>query len=295
MAENDVLKMKVADLKRELKLRGCPTTGNKNELQERLQTALLAGDTGDFGLEDTSITEDLLDEALTDEDEKGLDLSNEDAVLQSPDKDEDKSIATTIAGQQQQKKIVLKRKTSISLPSNTSASATSPTLPDSKPPEKISKTSSPSEASTTNDKASDGAKTVIKLSELSMKDRLEMRAKKFGTAASADTAKLARAARFGQSTNAESITSASSATSASTSIDTLKKRAERFGCSVSSRMVQLERKEKLMKRQERFGAGKNDSDNSTTSSEPKANGTSATVDYAEKAKQRLERFKTAVK
>merc|ERR1711915_908930 len=42
-ASADLSKMKVADLKKELKARGLPVVGNKNELVERLQEAILAG------------------------------------------------------------------------------------------------------------------------------------------------------------------------------------------------------------------------------------------------------------
>lgn len=40
----DFSKLKVADLKKELKNRGLSTVGNKNELQERLQMASLETD-----------------------------------------------------------------------------------------------------------------------------------------------------------------------------------------------------------------------------------------------------------
>lgn len=52
--------MQVADLKKELKLRNMPTTGNKTELTERLQAALLDGDTT---LDDAALNaDDILDD-----------------------------------------------------------------------------------------------------------------------------------------------------------------------------------------------------------------------------------------
>ncbi|CAG9831250.1 unnamed protein product [Diabrotica balteata] len=67
-----------------------------------------------------------------------------------------------------------------------------------------------------------------------------------------------------------------------TKLDVLKQRAARFGVSVSSAMSNLENKEKLEKRKQRFG-----SDTEGKSS----NG----VSDSEKAKLRLERFKEPVK
>lgn len=108
MPESDVTKMKVsnkyfinqstyqtrnkyynqvADLKRELKMRGLPLNGNKNELQDRLQTALLEGD---ISLEDSAIADAIADGidddvSLTDEDEhKLLGDDHEDLLLKSP-------------------------------------------------------------------------------------------------------------------------------------------------------------------------------------------------------------------
>lgn len=61
-------------------------------------------------------------------------------------------------------------------------------------------------------------------------------------------------------------------------VNVLKKRAERFGQSVSTVMTTLEIDEKLEKRKERFGIASNGS-----------------VPQNDKAKQRLERFKQPVK
>ncbi|XP_036341592.1 uncharacterized protein LOC118750943 [Rhagoletis pomonella] len=84
MPESEVTKMKVADLKRELKVRGLATTGNKTELQDRLQTALIDGD---ISLEDSAITNEdaLLDEdaVLTDEEESPI-AADENELLKSP-------------------------------------------------------------------------------------------------------------------------------------------------------------------------------------------------------------------
>lgn len=81
-----------------------------------------------------------------------------------------------------------------------------------------------------------------------------MRAKKFGVTISGEAKKAARAARFGTTiSNGKSITTdAPPAT-----VDMLKKRAERFGTSVSTVMTKLETQEKLEKRRQRFGSNSN--------------------------------------
>lgn len=130
-------------------------------------------------------------------------------------------------------------------------------------------------------------------------ERLELRAKKFGAAPTGEAAKLARAERFGITANVasgaktDSKDSSLTITKTAPSVELLKKRAERFGGSVSNTMVTIEQKEKLLKRQERFGATSttvSGTVKTTTVNDPVS--TQAASDYAEKAKQRLERFKT---
>lgn len=135
--------------------------------------------------------------------------------------------------------------------------------------------------------SSEPDKKIVKLSEVSEMDRLEMRAKKFGgTTAVASTNvaskdKLdARAARFGIPTKDTQLSSVTTTPSA----DVLKKRAERFGA-ISSDVKKVELDEKLQKRKERFGT--------TTTITTEAITTGASADYAEKARLRLERFKTS--
>jgi len=138
--------------------------------------------------------------------------------------------------------------------------------------------------STLSDKndSSEPDKKVVKISELSAKDRLEMRAKKFGANASVtadstpSSTKLdARAVRFGVSAPISSTVSNNSTP------DVLKKRAERFGA-ISTVAKKSEYEEKLMKRKERFG-----SEGKITITSPTKN----SDELAEKARLRLERFK----
>uniref|UniRef100_A0A1B0FUY7 Putative nucleic acid-binding protein n=1 Tax=Lutzomyia longipalpis TaxID=7200 RepID=A0A1B0FUY7_LUTLO len=288
MADTDFSKMKVADLKRELKNRGLSTAGNKNELQERLQMALLDSDPV---LEDSTIISGDLDddEVLNDEElENAKDLleetSHEDAILASPTPSAESAAGVTTnkspgeapkeETQPPARKIVLKRKMIVIPPPEETS-------------QKDSTNSVPEPGEVTSEKSDDASsvgeceKKVIKLSEMSAKERLELRMKKFGAPQTPDAKKLARAERFGSAATTPSASNGSSGAS----IDVLKKRAERFGGSVSTTMTKMENQEKLKKRQERFGA-------STVAGKISVSPT-VKSEYESKAQQRLERFKTS--
>ncbi|XP_067625224.1 uncharacterized protein [Eurosta solidaginis] len=320
MPESDVTKMKVADLKRELKLRGLATTGNKTELQDRLQTALLDGD---ISLEDSAITnEDALlddDAALTDEEDTPI-AADENELLKSPtstptaselasplnevkasvaDATDAVAVKTVAASP---KKIILKRKTSYTSDDGgktaaagevgTGASAT--TKENTEPPkEKVLKMSERNPITVvdlTNE--TDGGKKIVQLTQM---ERLELRAKKFGisknTATTTPTATgPATPATVKPKVNAKiSDIGGGAIIDDAKQIEILKKRAERFGCVVSSKMAQIDAAEKLQKRKERFGAG-----NGTTVVVSPVSGVGVTKGsdvWAEKARARLERFK----
>lgn len=226
---------------------------------------------------------------------------DEDAILKSPQgstasksSDELTSTTSSAATAQQQKKVVLKRRLITTISVNESDDAKTETASASAidvTSSKCAKLDDDNSADATNGSGDD--KKLLKLSELTMKERLELRAKKFGAAPSADALKQARAERFGISSEAKTATKADGSggkiASAPISVDVLKKRAERFGGSVSTVMNKIENKEKLQKRQERFG-GSATNTTATVASDPKA-----ASEYAEKAKLRLERFKTSVK
>jgi len=137
-------------------------------------------------------------------------------------------------------------------------------------------------------------KKVVKLSELTAKERLELRAKKFGTPIATESMKVARSERFGlasktSTSDAKTVSSDASSikngNNSAANVDVLKKRAERFGGSVSKEMNKIENLEKLQKRSERFG--KSDENKVAVSG-----GTVTSEQLAEKARLRLERFKT---
>ncbi|XP_017478905.1 PREDICTED: uncharacterized protein LOC108368547 [Rhagoletis zephyria] len=310
MPESEVTKMKVADLKRELKVRGLATTGNKTELQDRLQTALIDGD---ISLEDSAITNEdaLLDEdaVLTDEEESPI-AADENELLKSPTStptaselasplNENKpSVDTTNA-----KKIILKRKASdgentLGVTESTNASGTS--KENTEPPkDKVLKMSernpitvsdlkaketsnAKTNSGTTSVGDSAGGKKVVQLSQM---ERLELRAKKFGLGSNSSTDPTKTTIK--PTSNAKVITGISGPpiVNDAKQIEMLKKRAERFGCVVSSKMAQIDAAEKLQKRKERFGVA-NSAGSSATVGSAKTNDL-----WAEKARARLERFK----
>lgn len=206
------------------------------------------------------------------------------STSKSPEGDASNSTASSVPAQQ--KKVVLKRKLTSSI-SLTDSEAAKSTDESANKVAKVSAISADPTTASSSDADDSNEKRVIKLTEMSMKERLELRAKKFGASASSDALKQARAERFGVSaTTSTSATDNNSKAAPSVSVDILKKRAERFGGSVSKVMSNIENKEKMLKRQERFGSG--------PEAVKKVDEKTAT-DFAEKAKLRLERFKTAVK
>lgn len=213
----------------------------------------------------------------------------EDAILKSPQGSTtsrspdtgnvlDTSASSATGDAVQHKKIILKRKlhTEISVSESESESTKTESIE-----KKVAKTDA--------DNNENGTKAVVKLSELTMKERLELRAKKFGALPSTEALKTARAERFGLSkdnANGDSKSENSgklSTAGTAVSVDVLKKRAERFGGSVSTVMNKIDNAEKLKKRGERFGDALETTKTDTT----------ASTEYDAKAKARLERFKTS--
>ncbi|XP_015434656.1 PREDICTED: SAP domain-containing ribonucleoprotein [Dufourea novaeangliae] len=219
----ELSKMKVADLKIELKQRGLPTSGNKTELVERLQLAIH----GDSALSLDETTEEILDEDAVLGDEEIEELSSK------PDSQEViENRKLSIESNVSAKKIVLNRKPVIEEAKNepTEKVETEIKIIDTAPPER----------------------KMIKLSDLGDKERLEMRAKKFGVPLSEAAKKVARSARFSIN-NQNNKSAASVKTPVHTTYDVLKKRAERFGTSVSTLMEKAELEARIEKRKARFG------------------------------------------
>ncbi|CAH2095309.1 unnamed protein product [Euphydryas editha] len=265
---NDISKMKVIDLRKELKSRGLSYAGDKAELVARLQGAISHDDHGDINL-DSDIDSDGV---LEDEDDKSqndilddtaVDTLNEELALEenSPEKqavdpkphrilkrkittETPKPVENKEGGA---KKIILNR-TSISQTNMTDAL---------KPKEE--KKDIESTDNNTSERTITGKIKIT--AETDPKTRLEMRAKRFGLPVKMtdEQRKEARKQRFNQnsvSTNNSSINVSSNTGSLADNMEKLKKRAQRFGQSVSAIMTDIENKEKLEKRKAKFGTVK---------------------------------------
>lgn len=224
---SELSKMKVADLKIELKQRSLPTTGNKNELVERLQLAIQ----GDSALSLDETNDEILDDDAVLEDEEIEELSSK---PDSQDIGEKRKLPIDDTAPVAAKKIILNRNSHIE-------------------EFKIDEVKKNDENSKDGSESSQSDKKIIKLSELGVKERLEMRAKKFGVTLNDTAKKEARSARFNLNNKTNEKSAASIKTPVNTSYEVLKKRAERFGTNVSTVMEKVELEEKIQKRKARFG------------------------------------------
>jgi len=203
---SDFASMKVADLKSELKAKGLPVTGNKQELVERLQQA-----------ESASLLDDDLDqdEQISDE---AIKAAEEELKKQTTD------------GASPTKKL----KTS-----------------DDKE-NKIADTVSPAKITVD---ATDKEEKEDSKNGMSQEEAILKRKERFGGFQSDDAKKTARAQRFGGvvSDTESGKKSTKIGEAPPVDIDILKKRAERFGATVSPHVKEAEVSEAIKKRQERFG------------------------------------------
>jgi len=120
-------------------------------------------------------------------------------------------------------------------------------------------TSKPETAKAASDKENAGdttntspVKVVSKATEEEVEAKIKARAERFGGFQGDEAKKIARAAKFG--TGAAATNGSSKLGGApSADIDTLKKRAERFGTSTSTSLKKAEVNDAIKRRQERFG------------------------------------------
>merc|ERR1711928_199541 len=247
----DVSKLKVADLKKELKARGLNTSGTKNELIERLQ------ESSQDESADVLDNDDLLDEdaVLADDTEEAI-LAEDDNVLLTPTTilppapENPLKTPAVAATTTSTKKVVLNRKP-ISV-------APIPAVKDEAVP-----VTEESKASSNPEKVEE--KKVVKLGTLSTEERAKLRAEKFGVPISDSVKKMVRAQRFGLASKPENTDSkevldekllkrqARFGVVTDTEVDIKKqKRAERFGLAPTAAATAAN-DELKRKRAERFG------------------------------------------
>uniref|UniRef100_G3ML06 SAP domain-containing protein n=1 Tax=Amblyomma maculatum TaxID=34609 RepID=G3ML06_AMBMU len=282
---DSIRNMKVADLKKELKSRGLPITGNKSELTERLENAL--------GLP-KDINDVQLDEGL----DQGVDVNEDEALLEESlllptegkanngdvfAREEELLASTPVSKEPPDTAAKLGLETSkLGAPASTPATTAATTTEKSVTAASKDSASGESDAkktrvkvtahseSTTAEEKSEASKVLTK--GISAEERIALRSKKFNMPMS-DTARLkVRMERFGAAAAAaaaqsspaaakDPVVKTSSVKLSRTSITAnpppvdlakLKKRAERFGQSVSTVAKDLEEKERLLKRKQRF-------------------------------------------
>lgn len=261
----DLNKMKVVDLRKELKTRGLSAAGDKAELVARLQAAMSQASDSNDEHGDLNLDSDIdSDGVLEDEDDKSQGDILDDSAVDTLN--EDLALAEQPAKFESKPHRILKRKIT--------ASDTSKPKPDDKTDDRepstkkivLNRTISITSTKPTEDKIDDkNTETPAKSNKVKItavvdsKSKLELRAQRFGLPVQMSEAerKEARMKRFGQA-SADSSTSSSISSaptgSLSENLDKLKKRAERFGQSVSKIMTDIENKEKLEKRKAKFAA-----------------------------------------
>jgi len=217
----DISAMKVADLKKELKSRGLSTTGIKSELIDRLQLALAKPD----------------------------DLNEEELLAEEPE-----AVALVPP-----KKVPIKRDVAMPAVEAATSAVGKENIDDAVPPPAKKATPVAEKTDAAAAAESKSAESPAAAEATTDADRAAARAARFGIASpeSSEEKKGDRAKRFGipvtASPGSNKIGSAPAA-----DMETLKKRAERFGLNASQTMQKAELDEKIKKRQDRFGAvGKN--------------------------------------
>ncbi|XP_035688426.1 SAP domain-containing ribonucleoprotein-like isoform X8 [Branchiostoma floridae] len=252
-------KLKVADLKNELRSRGLTVTGNKQELLDRLQQHLETSGEADLLSKDTSFVsgegDDADDSLLAGEEEE--------------DEEEEEEEQTTTQDNQENTETTNTAKPTV-VTSISSDDTKVPVKPPMSEAERLEL-----RAKKFGGHSSEDAKKAA-------------RAARFGTPVSAPT-KTGTAAPVKGTTALSPLGDNSAVNTEETGpeMEKLKKRAERFGMNVSTVTQQAEEKEKLLKRKQRFGA--------VTAGAAVAAGTPVSSDEVEaKKKKRAERFGVTV-
>jgi len=310
MNSEEIKKLTVADLKKELKARNLPVSGNKSELTQRLSEHALTSDERQI-LEHSGVDESLL-EGVHEDEVLGLSAGNletGDNTLTTSEPERRKISAKGTA-------VVTKPDATTTIKSEATQKAPGDSIKTQEAQEAAKKirlkpsVSSDSEAATKPEKV---ATTVSDPEKLKIE-----RAKKFNLPATEADRKQTRAERFGtsssQSDSTGKLTSASSIGGSAVGLDAelLAKRAQRFGVPVvkTSKISVLssakpEDAGKLKERAERFGIQKETGKTSNGAEKDDVNllkrqlrfdgGGGGSGDAVEKKKARAERFGLAKK
>jgi len=204
---SDFASMKVADLKNELKAKGLPVTGNKQELVERLQQAESASLLDDDLDQDEQISDEAIKAAEEELKKQTTDGASPTKKLKTSD-DKENKITTAVS------------------------------------PAKITVD------------AKDTEEKEDSKNGMSQEEAILKRKERFGGFQSDEAKKMARAQRFGGAVVTDTDSGKKSTKigeAPPVDIDILKKRAERFGATVSPHVKEAEVSEAIKKRQERFG------------------------------------------
>jgi len=219
MSETDYNSMKIADLKKELKAKGLPVSGNKQDLIERLQTS------GDL-LDDN---DDLLDQddSMTDE---AIKKAEEELKVPSKPPKINRDVPITPS------------KTETVENESTKVSVTDSPKGKENAPVAVNSTEAP-----------EVSPLKEKLTEEEVEQKIKARAERFGGFQSEDAKKVARAARFGDMVVKPAGATTKIGGAPPADLDLLKKRAERFGTTTSTAVKTAELSDAIKRRQERFG------------------------------------------
>lgn len=291
-ASSDLNKLKVAELKNELKLRGLSTVGKRSELLERLQNAIASGVEVGEGEE---IDEDEI-LAGADDDDEGLTPAEEEQALAgtkvtaTPSRAKRRSVApapaTPATPRTMGRKLAIKRTPAASLkvpqeePEEETPKVESPAKPVTpKAATPVSK-KTPAKEPAEGEPEAKVAKTEENADEPEEKSAKDKRAERFGITkdedakknraerfgiVSQDAAKAKRQERFGVVEPEKKVKKGKMA-SEPIDMDKLKSRAERFGSSTAKAMDM----EKKKARADRFGNGTATNGKDVTSDEAKA-------------------------